>query len=124
MATGMQAAATPFILAVPCDSPFVPAQLCSTLRRELEHAGAEICVAHDGTRMQPVFALLRCELLPGLLRYLEEGGRKIDTWYAQQRLAQADFSATPDAFLNMNTPEDLLVIEEKLAYGANAPVAQ
>jgi molybdopterin-guanine dinucleotide biosynthesis protein A len=124
MATGMQAAATPFILAVPCDSPFVPAQLCSTLRRELEHAGAEICVAHDGTRMQPVFALLRCELLPGLLRYLEEGGRKIDTWYAQQRLALADFSATPDAFLNMNTPEDLLVIEEKLAYGANAPVAQ
>jgi molybdopterin-guanine dinucleotide biosynthesis protein A len=74
--------------------------------------------------MQPVFALLRCELLPGLLRYLEEGGRKIDTWYAQQRLALADFSATPDAFLNMNTPEDLLVIEEKLAYGANAPVAQ
>jgi molybdopterin-guanine dinucleotide biosynthesis protein A len=124
MATGMQAASTPLLLVVPCDSPFVPADLCATLRHELESADAEISVAHDGIRMQPVFALLRCELLPGLLSYLEEGGRKIDTWYAQQRLALADFSATPDAFLNMNTPEDLLVIEEKLAYGANAPVAQ
>jgi len=115
MATGMQAADTPLILAVPCDSPFVPAQLCATLRHEMEKADAEISVAHDGIRMQPVFALLRCELLPSLLSYLDEGGRKIDTWYARHRMALADFSATPDVFLNMNTPSDRLVIEKKLA---------
>jgi len=115
MATGMQAADTPFILAVPCDSPFVPARLCELLSHALEKEDADISVAHDGVRMQPVVALLRCGLLPDLLSYLEEGGRKIDTWYAQHRLAQADFSASPDVFLNLNTPEDRLLIEKKLA---------
>jgi molybdopterin-guanine dinucleotide biosynthesis protein A len=115
MATGMQAADTPFILAVPCDSPFVPAQLCNTLLQAMKKVNADISVAHDGIRMQPVFALLRCELLPSLLSYLNEGGRKIDTWYAQHRLALADFSGSPDVFLNLNTPADRLVIEKKLA---------
>lgn len=115
MATGMQTAETPLILAVPCDSPFVHARLCKTLRHAMEREDAEISVAHDGTRMQPVFALLRCSLLPGLLSYLNEGGRKIDTWYAQHRLALADFSASPDIFLNLNTPADRLIIEKKLA---------
>ncbi len=119
MATGMQAATTPLILAVPCDSPFVPVRLCDTLRLEMDRVKAEISVAHDGTRMQPVFALLRCELLPSLLIYLREGGRKIDTWYAQHRLALADFSATPDVFMNMNTPADRLDIEKKLAAETN-----
>lgn len=114
MATGMQAADTNLILAVPCDSPFVPAQLGETLRNAMEETDAEISVAHDGLRMQPVFALLRCDLLPGLLSYLEAGGRKIDSWNAQHRLALADFSAAPDVFLNMNTPSDRVVIEEKL----------
>ena len=115
MATGMQAADTPFILAVPCDSPFVPVRLCEVLSHAMQEEDADISVAHDGVRMQPVVALLRCELLPDLLSYLEEGGRKIDTWYAQHRLAQADFSASPDVFLNLNTPEDRLLIEKKLA---------
>jgi molybdenum cofactor guanylyltransferase len=115
MATGMQEADTPFILAVPCDSPFVPAHLCNTLLQAMKKVNADISVAHDGIRMQPVFALLRCELLPSLLSYLNEGGRKIDTWYAQHRLALADFSGSPDVFLNLNTPADRLVIEKKLA---------
>jgi molybdopterin-guanine dinucleotide biosynthesis protein A len=81
----------------------------------MKKVNADISVAHDGIRMQPVFALLRCELLPSLLSYLNEGGRKIDTWYAQHRLALADFSGSPDVFLNLNTPADRLVIEKKLA---------
>ena len=114
MATGMQVCNTPFILTVPCDSPFIPAGLTDRLYRDMVNAEAEISVAHDGVRMQPVFALLRCELLSGLLTYLEGGGRKIDTWYTQQRLAQSDFSDLPDTFLNLNTPEDKRVLEKML----------
>jgi len=121
MARGMQAASTPLLLVVPCDSPFIPADLCATLRHALESEGADISVAHDGSRMQPVFALLRCALLPSLLSYLEAGGRKIDSWYAQHRLALADFSAAPDVFLNMNAPPDRQVIEEHLAASADTP---
>jgi len=114
MASGMQATDRPWIVTAPCDSPFIPGQLVATLATGLQQQQADICVAHDGTRMQPVFALLRCTLLPDLLAYLEGGGRKIDCWYEQHRLAIADFSATPDTFLNLNTPEDKIQLEERL----------
>ena len=114
MATGMHTTDRPYIVTVPCDSPFIPGALVETLYRSLDDQQADISVAHDGTRMQPVFALLRCELLPDLLTYLDEGGRKIDTWYDRQRLAIADFSNSPDTFLNLNTPEDKLSLESRI----------
>jgi molybdenum cofactor guanylyltransferase len=115
MATGMHNTSKPFIVTVPCDSPFVPARLVENLYRALHDKQADISVAHDGARMQPVFALLRCQLLPGLLAYLDGGGRKIDTWYSQHRLALADCSDSPDTFLNLNTPEDRLDLEKRLS---------
>ena len=114
MATGMHTTDRPYIVTVPCDSPFIPGALVETLYRSLDEQQADISVAHDGTRIQPVFALLRCELLPDLLAYLDEGGRKIDTWYDRQRLAIADFSNSPDTFMNLNTPEDKLVLESRI----------
>jgi molybdenum cofactor guanylyltransferase len=115
MASGMNATDTSYIVTAPCDSPFIPDNLVEMLCRALAENEADISVAHDGERMQPVFALLRCSLLPGLLAYLDEGGRKIDTWYGQQRLAQADFSGSPDTFLNLNTPEDKVILENRMA---------
>jgi len=115
MATGMEATDKPYIVTAPCDSPFIPDNLVETLYRSLDDNQAEISVAHDGVRMQPVFAILRCDLLPGLLAYLDEGGRKIDSWYSQQRLAIADFSDSPDTFLNLNTPDDKLILESRIA---------
>jgi molybdenum cofactor guanylyltransferase len=115
MATGMQAADTPLLLTVPCDSPFVPPDLGERLLRVMRDTGAGICVAHDGERLQPVHALLKCRLLPDLLAYLNGGGRKIDTWYARHRMARADFSGMPDMFLNLNTPADRQLLEDRLA---------
>ena len=115
MATGMDATDKPYIVTAPCDSPFIPETLVETLYRSLDENQADISVAHDGVRMQPVFALLRCELLPDLLAYLNEGGRKIDSWYSQHRFALADFSDSPDTFLNLNTPDDKMVLESRLA---------
>ena len=115
MATAMQAARTPLLLTLPCDSPFVPVHLVDTLYRAMTATGAEISVAHDGERMQQVHALLRCALLPDLLDYLDNGGRRVDTWYAQHRMALADFSASPEGFLNLNIPQDKQVIEAMLA---------
>ncbi len=115
MATGMDATDKPYIVTAPCDSPFIPETLVETLCRSLDENQADISVAHDGVRMQPVFALLRCELLPDLLAYLNEGGRKIDSWYSQHRFALADFSDSPDTFLNLNTPDDKMVLESRLA---------
>ena len=115
MATGMHTTDKPYIVTVPCDSPFIPATLVETLYHSLNSDQADISVAHDGSRIQPVFALIRCELLPSLLSYLDEGGRKIDSWYNQHRLALADFSGSRDTFLNLNTPADRLALENRIA---------
>ncbi len=117
MASGMDATATSFIVTAPCDSPIIPDNLVEILYRALQENRADISVAHDGERMQPVFALLRRSLLTSLLDYLNEGGRKIDTWFGQQPLALADFSDSPDTFLNLNTPEDKLLLESRLTNG-------
>ena len=104
-------------MTAPCDSPIIPDNLVETLYRALQENQADISVAHDGERMQPVFALLRCSLLASLLDYLNEGGRKIDTWFGQQPTALADFSGSPDTFLNLNTPEDKQLLESRLTNG-------
>lgn len=114
IASAMQAADTPLLLSVPCDSPLLPDNLIEKLYSAMHREHAEISVAHDGERMQPVFALLKCELLPSLLAYLQAGGRKIDTWYKQHRLALADFSGQPETFLNVNTPEQRASLEASL----------
>jgi len=115
MATGMHSTDKPYIVTVPCDSPFIPDTLVETLYHSLHMSDADISVAHDGERVQPVFALIKRELLPSLLVFLDEGGRKVDTWYSQHRLAIADFSRSPDTFLNLNTPEDRLSLEDRLS---------
>jgi molybdenum cofactor guanylyltransferase len=115
IATAMQAAGTPLLLTVPCDSPFMPARLLETLYRAMTQAGADSSVAHDGKRLQQVYALLHCALLPDLQDYLDNGGRKVDTWYAQHRVAVADFSTVADSFLNLNTPRDMQAIKARLA---------
>jgi molybdenum cofactor guanylyltransferase len=115
MASGACAATTPYILVVPCDTPLLPAVLAERLLQALADDRAEISVAHDGALMQPVFALLRRELLPDLLEYLDTGGRKVETWYARHRTALAGFPEWPDAFLNINTPDERAALEKQLA---------
>ena len=48
------------------------------LHAALLREGSRIAVAHDGERLQPVFALLERSLLDDLVRYLDSGERKID----------------------------------------------
>jgi len=114
MASGMAAADTEFVLTVPCDSPLVPDDLAGRLIDALEASGALIAVAHDGRRQQPVFALLRTELLSDLKEYLASGERKIDRWFRLHRIVEADFSDRTQAFLNVNTPADRAVLENIL----------
>ena len=71
-------------------------------------------MAHDGDRIQPVFALIRRALLDDLDAFLESGGRKIDRWYGQQRMQLVDFSDNPDNFLNINRREDRDMLEARM----------
>lgn len=114
IASGMHASSTPYIVTAPCDSPLIASNLVQRLYETLTREGADISVAHDGERMHPVFALIRRDLLPNLLDFLDTGQRKIDLWYAQHRLAVAYFRDRPEAFRNVNSPEERAELESEL----------
>ncbi len=111
MLSAMRAVDTPFILCVPCDAPVVSTDLVKRLYATLNIEDADVCVAHDGTRMQPVFALLRCGLADDLNEYLSKGGREVTRWMRDQDPALADFSDEADAFFSANTVSDLQILE-------------
>ena len=69
-----------FVVTVPCDSPFLPADLVARLPRRSSANGARLAVAKTFDQPHPVFALCR-ERAAGSRRLLESGGRKIDAWY-------------------------------------------
>lgn len=114
MASGLQSATTPWIISVPCDSPLVPSDLVARLWAARQQEQADLAVAFAEARMQPVFALLPRTLLPSLEDFLDRGERKIDRWFAVHKTALAHFDDSPEAFLNINTPEDRLALEQRL----------
>ncbi|MCW8891126.1 MAG: molybdenum cofactor guanylyltransferase [Sedimenticola sp.] len=102
----MHSVESDFIVTIPCDGPCLPADLIQRLYRAQQSAGAEIAVAHDGHRMQPVYALISTQLEASLSTFLASGERKIDKWYGQHNTVTVDFSDAPETFLNINTPEE------------------
>jgi len=119
MAAGLAAADSDYVAFVPCDSPLLPDDLIARLWQAMDSQQADIAVAHDGQRMQPVCALLRRRLLGSLQRDLADGERCVDRWYAHQHTALADLSSHPLAFLNANTPQQLATIEQLLSNSGN-----
>ncbi len=105
-ASAMTAVTTDFIVTLPCDSPLLVADYVFRFVTSYEHNNAPIHVAFDGERLQPVHALIRVDLLPGLIEFLDTGDRKIDRWYAMHDFVQTDFSDCVDMFRNINTPSD------------------
>jgi molybdopterin-guanine dinucleotide biosynthesis protein A len=117
--TGLERCETPLMLTVPCDTPLFPLDLVARLAAALYDQDADLAVAAapeaDGTvRPQPVFCLLKTELLESLVKFTQSGGRKIDAWTAQHRCAIVPFdlpSDSPQAFANANTLAELQQLE-------------
>lgn len=109
--SALRAARHPLLATVPCDSPFLPADLVARLVAALQARPAQLAVARTGDQPHPVFCLCRCDVLPHLTQFLAGGGRKIDAWYATLRVAEVAFDDEADAFSNINTPEELSAFE-------------
>ena len=118
---GLEACTTPYLLTVPCDTPLFASDLVLRLAHALQTSGADLAMPSapeaEGQgqgqmrmRLQPVFCLMHTRVAPGLRRYLQAGGRKIDTWFSQQGGVQVPFDLPgddPHAFFNLNTLDEL-----------------
>src|SRR5262245_32249935 len=107
---GLERCETPYLVTVPCDTPNFPLDLVDRLATGAVAENAELAMAatrEGGDVMrQPVFCLLRAELLESLVRYLQSGQRKIDRWAEMHRMATVVFDDA-SAFDNANTLEEL-----------------
>jgi molybdopterin-guanine dinucleotide biosynthesis protein A len=103
---GLLACGTPWLLTAPCDSPFLPLDLATRLTAAIVASGCDLAVARSAGRLQPVFALLRRELLASLDKYLRADGHKMARWFEQIDFVPVDFDDAA-AFANINTPADL-----------------
>lgn len=110
LASAWAATDAEWLATVPCDSPLLPDDLVERLARAAAGHGADIAVASAGGREQPVFLLAHRRLAPGLARYLADGHRRIDQWYAGLQACIVDFDDV-DAFRNINTLDELRAIE-------------
>ena len=108
---GMKAAHHAFVLMVPCDSPFLPADLAQRLFSALNADHADLAVAKTGGQPYPVFALARTALLPQLTAFLEGGRRTVYAWYDLIKVVEVAFDDQEQAFTNINTTDELKSIE-------------
>ena len=111
---GLEHCETPYMVTVPCDTPAFPADLVARLAAALQAEGAEIAMAatlEDGrVQVQPVFCLMKSDLMESLVAYLHSGERKIDRWTARHRCVQVTFDDSA-AFFNANTPQELAQLQ-------------
>ncbi len=119
--TGLEHCETPYLVTVPCDSPNFPDDLVQRLAQALSAEDAEIAMAAsyemegDAPRLQvqPVFCLMKSELIESLVRFTQSGQRKIDKWTAMHRCVLVPFD-DGQAFANANTLEELQQLQSGL----------
>jgi molybdopterin-guanine dinucleotide biosynthesis protein A len=110
---------TPYLLTGPCDSPLLPSNLAQLLIAEMVRGDFELVYASskeaDGKIWaQPVFCLMRSNVQASLSAFLMKGDLKIDRWFKELRSGTVIFEDS-QAFANVNTPEELKLLEEASA---------
>ena len=113
---GLKTCNTPYLLTSPCDSPLLPIDLGIKLAAEMERGDFQLVYASsketDGKIWaQPVFCLMHVNLQESLNAFLQKGDLKIDRWFKEVRSSTVVFD-DPQAFANVNTPEELKQLEE------------
>lgn len=121
--TGLERCETPLLMTIPCDTPLFPLDLASRLAWAMGQEDADIAMVtapeadRSGNvllRPQPVFTLMRIELMESLAAFVDKGGRKIDAWTPQHKTVLVPFDRPNDhrqAFFNANTLADLQSLE-------------
>lgn len=99
------------------DTPLFPADLVARLWAARQRTQAELAVAVSGGREHPVFALWPVRLAADLRRaVVQDGVRRMGEFMERHAMARAEWLAAPhDPFFNVNSPEDVHQLAERLA---------
>lgn len=110
--TALEHSQSDYVISVPCDTPQLPRDLVSRMLESLQESDAEVCTVDDGERLHPVILLAKRSVCANLRHYLESGRRKVHDWFYSVEHCTSNFSDQPEAFMNINTPEQLSAQEQ------------
>ncbi|ACS87724.1 molybdenum cofactor guanylyltransferase MobA [Musicola paradisiaca] len=103
--TGLKSVHSDWAVFAPCDVPALPNNLVAKLRLSVGKSPA--AYATDGKRPHPTLLLIHTSQIKPLEIYLQNGDRKLMLFLNNIGAVPVDFSDQPQAFRNLNTPEDL-----------------
>lgn len=126
---GLKHASYDYVLAAPCDAPLLDPALVTTLYEALIENSADIAVAKSDGNPHPVFCLCKKSVLTSLEAFIEKGQRKVSVWqkslaYVEVDMSEPNADGITEAFVNVNTTEDLALVEAKLSLATDEPTGQ
>jgi len=113
---GLEWCPAPWLLVLPCDTPRLPPAAVEALWSRARRGDVDAVVLEAGGRLHPLHCALRAGLRGRLAAWLEGGGRAATDWMRALGAAVVRLG-TPEAALNVNTPDDL-----ERARGGRPPV--
>lgn len=105
MLSAFQQTESPWLAFSACDTPFIPEDFVARLWQHREQAPA--VWVRSAERDHPALALIHRRIVPQLTRYLEQGERKVIYFLTQAGGHAVLFKDGEQAFVNINTPEEL-----------------
>lgn len=98
-----------WVVSVPGDTPFLPADLVSRLHEAREAARTPLALASSGSRVHPAIGLWPIDLRHAMRHAIVvEGIRSVRDWAGHHGAAHASWPSEPlDPFFNINTPDEL-----------------
>lgn len=101
------------VLLIPCDMPFLPADLLQRLVQEI--GSSQVAVARSDGQIHPISALWSVDALPKLAEYATGGRRSLIGFAETMEMKLVDWNGEyPDPFFNINTPKDYKKAEKFL----------
>jgi len=109
------AVTTELVLTIPCDTPLLPEDLLDKMLQTYNsHSPEQLCVVHDGERIQNLFLLFHRTKFAHLAEFFTNNRRKVADWIQSQVYNRCDFSNQKTNFLNINTEENLVALQKVL----------
>lgn len=93
------------LLTVPIDAPFFPVDLFAQL--STGRGNARAALVETEFRLQPTFGLWSCALAPDVRSCVKQGKLALHAIADHVGAVKVRFQAEDEAFLNINTPEDI-----------------